>query len=486
MADTLYIWNYSQWAKTLRSVVTTDINDLRETIIKTNLKYNQIENKLKNSGYTNSFKQEVLDQKVYFKIEKYDYNSLVSKLFYYRVAKINFWAYSKRVFNDTSNYAINPDSRIKQFYEMTGLYTKADSLLSDFSNSIKETAYRKHKEFFDVNYKGLNGLHDFVNSEKIAMKKIMQNSVKNLFYITYRDVLHLTTKFSPIVYKKSKIYQKVTNTSINEAQSGQFYTKAVSSNKTGDKYLTGFYKVKNFSTGFIAKVFDNQIVWLKTLPYAAGATQSGVLVKALQDGCIVVFHSINNGKHYNHLVRFDSKGKQLSSSMIQIPLMPRLMEFDDINARLTLAFHGTKSDYFTEKSDSLVVAQFDFSSKKLLWKENFKLNGTVIGLVKTDSIYNLYANYSRFTKGQTNLLNDKTNILHLKIGNSGQFEGVSDLLPDYFNFGVYTFKVNAETMAIIGFNKKLNIYKVNYSELPPPYLIIFDKNDKIIFDSLKK
>ncbi len=486
LADTLYVWDYSAWAKNVRSVVAAEITDLRETIIKTNLRYNQIESQLKNSGYTNSFNREVLDQKVYFKIEKYDYNSLVSRLFYYRVAKINYWAYSKRIFNDTSNYSISPDSRIKQFYEMTGLYDYADSLLSDFNTSINEESYKKHKEFFDVNYKGLNGLHDYVKEENMAMKKIMQTSVRNLFYITYRDVLHLQSKFPAVDYKNGKISQKVSDISTNDALPGQYYTKAISTNKTGDKYITGFYKVKNSSAGFIAKIYNNQIVWIKILSLSPGSMQSGVLVKALQDGCIVVFHSLNNGKHYNHLVRFNADGKQLTSGMIQIPLMPRLMDFDDINARLTLAFHGTKPNYYGEKSDSLVIAQFDFATKKLLWKENFKLNGTVIGLVKTDSIYNIYANYSRFSKGQTNLLNDKTNILHLKVGKSGQFQGVSDLLPEYFNFGVYTFKINAETMAIIGFNNKLDIYKKKYTQLPQPYLIIFDKNDKIIFDSFKK
>lgn len=485
LADTIYIWDYKSWSKSVQQYLTKQVTDFRNTIIKTNKEFNQQEYDLKNfKGFKHTFKPLVLQQNIYFKIEKFDYNSVISRLLYYRVAKINLLQYNIRIFNDTSNVEISQLNRFIEFYKLYGLYKLADSLIDDLKLNINDENYKKHKDFLDFNYKNKDGFFQYITNEKVENKTIINKSIQNLLYFTYKSQNFISFSNKPLKNLNKNISNRISRYSVFDAPPNNYYTLNVAEAKAGERYFTGFYKSTAGSVGFVGKIENGEIAWLKNSSSAFKSNESGILISATDFGCVVILHSYMNGKHYNNLVKFSKDGKQISIAKIPSILMPRSLYYDEINDKATIVFHGQKYDYQQNKNDSLSVIQFSFSKNKLVWKKNMALKGNVINIIQIDSTYHLYANYSSFNCDSVSYINSKSSILNIVLTSTGELKNVDEILPKYANYGVDIFKINSETIALLGFNKKVDFRKTNYKDLPTPYLLIFDKKNKIIFDSL--
>lgn len=485
-ADTIYVWDYKTWANDVQNYLSNQITDFRETIIASNKKYNQLEYDLKNySGFKHTFEPLVLEQNVYFKIEKFDFNSIISRLFSYRVAKINLLQYNLRIFNDTSNTSILPQSRYIEFYKLSIYYHTADSLLKDIESNNTEKNYKKHQDFIDFNYKGKEGLSQYIIEEKKYNKELIKKSIQNLLYTTYKDKMFVSLANHNLQYKNKTINNKISNKTVYNAPVGNYYTLAVSQAKSGERYFTGFYKSSAGSVSFIGKIVNGQIEWLKPSSSSFKSNESGVLIQAIDDGCVVVLHSYMNGKHYNNVVKMNSAGKQVATSEIKLPLMPRILNYDEINNTATIAMHGFCYNYQQNTSDSLTVVQLNMSTKTLDWQKEMKLNGKIISLIKFENKYSLIANFGNLNIDGKNYTNKKSNILNIIFSNKGEFLQANEIEAKLPNYGFDLFKINSQTISMIGFRKNVDIKNIKYNLLPEPYLIIFDKKNKIIFDSSK-
>ncbi len=485
--DTIKIWDFKKWAKNIQNKMYNDISHLRQTIIETNKTLNDKLKKLKqDTTFSNSYKKFNINQKVFFEIEKYDYNSLISAFFRYQKAKINFLIQAKRSFNDTSNYSITSKNKANGYFKLTKSKNLVDSLLLKFNNKITKKNYFKHKKFIDFNFKNFDGLKNFVSCEKIDNYNIYFNSLNKFKYATYRDIFNLTSKPLTTSYKENKINLFVNTIHPDSAKINQYITTDIAK-YAQKKYITGYYKTQNNSKAFVAKVINGNIEWLINTKTGYYNLEFGVKIKAFNKGCFVMIHSQQNHKHYNTLIQLNEKGHKLFSKKIKNPQYPRILDFDDINNNILIAFQGNNLNYYYDDSDNLMLQKINLNSKKTQWKKNIKLVGKLINVIKIDTSYHIYANYKLISYEGMNYFNKKGTIINLKINSeSGNLADCNEILTDFFIWGLYAYKIDNKSISVLGLTKKTNHYKLKYKDLPPTYYVIFNPEGKIIFQNFKK
>jgi hypothetical protein len=487
LADTIFIWNYKKWAENLRNKLNTDISHFRQTISKTNKELaNKERDLIKLTEFSNSYTGYYLDQKVIFEIEKFDYNSLITPLFLFRNEKINLIVKNKRIFNDTSTVFPLPQTRSKELFDLINIMTSADSLLKLTKSKATEDNYLKHKDFIDFNYKGLSGLQNYLATQKNNIYDIINNAITNNLYFTYRDIYGLDAKIKTIEYKNKIIKSYVEKIEPQNATTNEYYTLSAALTKDGSKYITGYYKTNIGTTGFVAKITNNQIEWFKNTSNTPRVTEFGAIISATTNGCYVIIHTIINDKHINTLLQFDAQGKQISNIKLQNQNIPRQLNIDEINQTAIITFQGKKVNIFEEKEKQTTIEKINIENKKSIWKQKITLEGNIINIVKFDTTYHIFANYKNATINETNFLNKGFNILHIEINEDGKILSTNEIKSDFFYFGIYVYKINSNVIELIGLSKFSDFNKSKFSELPKPYIIFLTKDNKTIYQNFSK
>ncbi len=483
LIDSILIWDYKSWAVDIQENLTGEITHFRETIIKTNKELTDKENELNSKkSHSNSYKTYIIDQKVINEIEKYDYNSMITVLFLFKKAKIDFLVQYKKTYNDTSNKTNNIESKAIEYYILTVKKQKADSLLTELKLKITEDNYLKYKSFIDFNYQGFNGLEKYYETQKKELNDLYTESLKNLKYFTATEIFYVHSNPMYVDFKNSKIHLFVETTEPENAEENKYYTTDISDCKNGDKYITGYFKQKNSSCAFIAKMSDNKILWLNSNTQGSDIFEYGTKIITGEKNIFLITHTKTNKKNTNYFIKYDLDGKQLQKKQLKNTKLARKILYDEINNNVLITYHGSLLDYFTDKKDTVSIEKINLNDFNTEWKNNFYFDADIINILKMDTSYVLLANYRRITINENNFLNTKSNIISIKISIDGKNLIINELMPNYYLWGIYAYKINSKTINIIGFNTKIdskNSFKLSNILY---YLIIDDKN-KIIFQT---
>ncbi len=483
--DSIQIWDFKSWAKQIQTKLNTDISHFRETISKTNKELVDKDTKLSRAtNFSNSFQKYILDQKAIFEIEKYDYNSIITSLFQYRKAKIDFLVQLRRFYNDTSNYSIKPSARAIEYYHLTQNKIIIDSLLIQLKTKINQENYLKHKDFFDYNYQGFTGLRSFVSKQELDNETRYKNAIENFKYFTYRDIFMQISKPSFADYKNSKVplFAKLENPLT--ATVDYYHTLDVA-NYNNSKYITGYYKTSYGTTPYIAKITNGQIEWFKSTSSGPRMIEYGYKIQASKEGCFVIIHSTHNNISKNILIQLSPEGRQISKKMLDNKNLPRYLNYDDINSEILVAFNGSKFNYFTETSDTLVIEKISTIDNSIIFTKTLTFQGQIINILKINSTYHLIANYGKFANGSDNYINPKGNIIHISFNETGEITHIKELMSAHYLYGNYAYKINNETINIVGIISKANIKTISFNNLPSISYLIIKPNDKIIFQNFE-
>ena len=486
LQDSILIWDYKSWAEDVQNNLSSDISHFRQTIIQTNKELTEIENLLINTNkYSNSYKTYEIDQKVLFETEKFDYNSLISFLFIYRKAKIDFLVQQKRVYNDAANYTVSPNNRAIEYYSLTEKKLIADSLLNELKTKLSKENYLKHKDFFDFNYKSYNGMASYIKNEQVDLNNRYSESLKKFQYFTYRDVFQLESKPAITLYNENEINLFVNLTEPKTAEEDKYYTLSVDENKNGDKYIAGYFKTSLGAAAFIAKFSNNEIEWLKNTGVRASAFEYGTTIKATPEGCVAIIHTEYQDEHQNSVIRMTSQGEQVYKKGLTNKNLPRFIDYDEINEELLLAYQGTKlNDYYKKDNDTLYIEKIDIETNSTLWKRQIYIEGQLINIIKMNTTYFVIANYQKANVSNQNYVNSKNNLLIINFSTNGKYLSTTELKLNSFFYGVYAYKINSKTINILGYNEKINNKITKYKDLHIPYYVIINNTNKIIFQNL--
>ncbi|MEA3451282.1 MAG: hypothetical protein U9Q83_05200, partial [Bacteroidota bacterium] len=378
--------------------------------------------------------------------------------------------------------------RQKELYNLVKYTRKTDSLLNNLETNINIKDYLKHKDFFDHNYKGFDGISNFVKTQKLSNNKILDNSINNALFFTFRDIYNVLPKNRTIKYNDAIININISLKDPKYSPEKSYITTSVSINKKGDKYITGYYKTASGSSAFIAKISNGNIEWLKPSPSGINVLEYGTKIHATYDGCFVIIHSINNSKHYNTIVKLNTSGKQIFNYKLSNQAIARKFIFDEINNNAIIAFHGQKLDYFKDKSDELHIEKLNLRKNAVTsWKKTIILDGNIINIIKIDTNYHIFANYNLLKINNKSIINNENKILHLKTDLRANYIDANNINSNSFIFGYYAFKINSNTISIVGTAEETDIYNLqDKTNIPQCNYLIIDKNNKTILNKQLK
>ncbi len=483
LADTIYIWNYKKWAQSIQENLNSSIDHFRKTIKKTNkLIVDKDKELTKLTKPSSAYDEFHIDQIVGFEVEKYDYNSIISSLFKYRVKKVNYLIKSREFFNSREDTSYTPRARAVEYYNLGLDKDKVDSLLVLLDAKIGDETYMKHKYFFDENYGGLRGLKTFVTEQTNNNKQIYKDALSNFNYFIYRDVYMQSSDTVAVKYRTSDINLNVTLTKIKKAEKLKYYTLARAS-FNNINYVTGYYKSKIKVVPFIAKVANGKVEWLKLLKIPKSTTSFGVKISAQETSCALIVHSVNKSEHSNTFFQYGIDGKELMKKPMNSKKMPRFIHFDDINSNAIITFQGEELDYFAEKSDSLLdLTKFNTTSGDIEIDKTYILDGKMTNILKINAEYYLFANYKRLGFDKSILTEDTEKVGFMKLSETGDVEDLVKINTKKPVWAFYALKVNDKTISLATYKKKVNIYKTKFESLPEMYNVIISPKGKVIYE----
>lgn len=483
----ILIWDYKTWAEELNNQLNNDIKELRKEIENTNSELSKFETSLnENLLFSDDLTPYNLEDKIIFKIEKYDYKSLISSLFLYRNSKIDYIIHSKKTLNnsnDTANYTSELKSKYYYNNILKNIYT--DSLLTVLENRITENNIKKYKDFFENNYSGSNNIKNYCNNEKLDLKMIQNSNLKNFKISLFKETLENIAYKKQLVYQNSKIPLYIHTPKFAEDTVKQYYTLNVTKDEKHNLYISGYYKTGNSTQAFLAKSEDETTIsWIRTSSLLSDNYDFISCNQPFESGTFCILHSRNKNQEKNSLLEFNEAGIQIQKFDLSEKTIPRILKYDDINEKILIAYDGINYNYSAENSDTITVEKIDIAEQISEWKTKIPINGEVFQIQKIDTTYYLFCNYNKYNdiNGNVILSNNKKNIVTIKIAENGT---ILEFIPLEFNeeiIGFDTYKISSNIFNIVALDKnaseiqnQMELYNSDF------YFIIIDKEGKLIF-----
>jgi len=496
LEPTILIWDYKTWAQNLKDVLDKNIDNLRKEISTTNTELSSKETSLNIAkGYSDDYLGYELDEKLLFKIEKFDYQSIITSLFNYRDSKIDLILQNKKLFNnylDTVNN-ININTKAKNYVQTLNLYEKSDSLLTILENRVIDKNIKKYDNFITTNYISNSGIKKYPSDEKKIVKTLFTNSLDNFKKSIILDKKIFIKDSVILKYNDIELNTKIKTPNFKTDIAKKYYTTNIIKNDAGEYYFTGYLQQSTGSQTFIAKADKNKnITLLKTTPLTNNNYESGKLINAIENGFLVVTHSQNGIINKNTIYKYDLTGNQTLKLDLAQTKMPQYVKFDDINDNLIITYKGNEYNKFSSKSDTLIIEKINTLTKLLEWKKEINIIGNIFDIVKVDTIYNIFCNFTSYkdvdglikTSKSSNKI-DASNILIIQITESGNILKMFPIFSTNQFFGISALKIDSETINIVGLKtSEKNILNIKIENTDEIYYQIINTKLETIYTNL--
>jgi hypothetical protein len=494
--DEIPIWNYGVWVKNIKQVLNTEIADMRNQINIADQKLNENISMLTEAReYKPDFTRLKVDEKLKYKIGKYDYQSILLKLFNFKESKINFIA-------DLRNPVNNPKDTLTKFslLEKARFYEsvlnskkKCDSLNKDISSSLNVYEINKYNDFVNSKYGGDAGLKNYLKNELSFLSSQLKNSHNHFKEYLIHSFATKRSLFDSIRYKNMPFTFVGNVANFANASPNVCNVTNYMSNSNGEVYLTGFLKEGNNPFHlFLAKINSKaEIIWLKVVP--SGANNScGLFVEAKDDGCDVLLISSNDAAIQNLILTFDPDGKQKERFDLGINAIPRYFKYDEINQKYLVLFKGIKADQIECLDDELLVLQFDPILKKEIWKQSLKVKGVfndVLTMNQNIFIVNSFTEYQSdlgYTSSGAGKSTKSTNAIIFVVDQNGNLSKEIPILDDKPFFITNVVKINSNTLNLLGFKSEFSETKnASIGDLGELVYLLLDANGNVFYENIK-
>lgn len=495
LQDDITLWNYSGWLDSTYQVINQDVKTLRNAIEKTSAQMERHINYLRRNQAPDSLLQYSLPRKLAFKIEKYDYQSLMLDYLKYRAAKLRYRAWLAQPQNERGFYEIDDEYSQYADYFMKAVERKqgADSLLGDFYRDINEKDIYKYRDFFHEKHGKADGLNQFAKNEHNNNKDVLKESLSNLRSAMTGYVLKFPDDTTTITYKEKNLRLRLARPAL--ADSGDHAFQPVDLKKhNGFFYFTGYYGEGNATQAYVAAVDkDRKLRWLKILPRKK-KHQVGLQIDAGANNVFVMAGQFDAlGKiQQSHLYKFNKEGKLLSGNALAKKRTPRYLIYDDINQTLLMAFKDTTLQQNGSAMDTLSITMQGASLDTLHWVRDFQLQGNLVDVLRMDTTYHVICNYAAYKVGagtevRGNFGSDIAAALSAKISSNGNMLGVKDYRIDPPFFLVKAVKINSDRINLQGV--QTFFYPVKGSEpagFHPIFYALINKEGKVLFNNLQQ
>jgi len=441
------LWNYKKWVEDVKKTKNERIKNNRNDIVSIETEMKNIIQQLSKDEYTDNYKPYKLNDKFIYKIEKYDNNSLLIKLFNLNEAKINYLTFFRKTINKpkiSNKYSLlNKASYYYNLYEKRLLF---DSLNTEFLANIKAPKIKKYKNFYLSYYNGLQGMKDYSLRQEIFITAKQKEANENLKQKLLSSFYGSSSNF--LTYKDQKLIIKKVYPDLKNQTKDKYYTYDLKTQGENNIWLSGSYKTKdNKIQGFAAFSEDKKTIkFIKKSQKSDTSEIITMLTDAFSDGSFFLETSIGN-KIKNTLIKYSNKGVLLSKTEIPFSKIPRYMKYDEINNSIFIVLNGNKIDITNSEKEQIIYhINFDDESKTYTIKYNAK--AYPFDMIKINNKFLLLSNFVEYI--------DTDN------------KKVMSLYKNSF-FGIKAVKINSNLINILGF--KTNFINKNFNALKTEQLL---------------
>jgi hypothetical protein len=496
LKDEIPIWNYGLWVKNVRHIIENEIDDIRQSISKTDQELNEnIAFLSETRDYRVDFQKQKVDDRLKFKIGKFDHQSILLELFALKEKKIDFFATLKDpVINpkDTGEYSILLKAR--HLDNIIQKKEECDSMNTQLLNHISTYEINKYSDYFSKNYGGEQGFRNYLKNETSLYHSKLNTAFNNMKEYLAKNLGSEHGKKDSVLYKQSAIYLKRNPVDFKNLSANVYYTTDFAVNQSGDYFITGYMQEgTNPAYPFVAmtnKIKD--IKWLKTIPSTQPINSTGVRLLIKEDGCDVLVHTPLDSEGLNQIYVFDMEGKQKDKFDIGIAAFPRYFFLDEINQMYTLVFKGYKQNQFECLGDDLILSRFDALLKKEIWKLVLPVKGNFVDLLTMNQNHFIITNFNAFVSDSLSLVSSagraphKTNSLVFIINENGKLVNHIPVLKTNPFYITNTLKLNSNTLCLMGFTGELqNVENIGVREPGELVYLLLDPEGKVSYDNHK-
>jgi len=467
--NNFFLWDYKTWVNEVKKTKAERIKSNRldivslETLMKNKMKI------LEKDVFSDSYKPYKLDEKFVYKIEKYDNNSLLVKLFKLNEAKINYLSYFRKRINNPKtfkDFSLNKSS--EYCYNLFNKKMYSDSINKEFKESIQANEILKYKKFYMASYNGVQGLKDYSLRQDIFFKARQKDTEELL-----KDRLYYSSFIVPkdsLAYKTKTVIAKKTFPNFTYSENDTYNICDCKTKGVNKVCISGFYKTKSGKIQGFTGISDeeNNIVKLNKSQISDTSKIVNILIDEFSEGFFSIETSIGQGIK-NTLIKYNNVGKKVSKKVLPFSKIPRYLKYDDINNSILIAFYGTKLDATSDADNEQIIYNFNFDDEAKNYVVKFNAKAYIFDIMKLNNKLLVFSNFVSYTDIDRNVTNSKagglskeTNLLITVVTN-----GVVEKHEPFFNkkpfFGIKAIKINSNLINVLGFKSTFENKK--YSNL---------------------
>ncbi len=481
-----YLWNYKKWVHEVLQTKETFIKNNHQEISRFDTFIKDKIKTVETGAYSDNFKPYKTDKKLIYKIEKFDNNSLLTKLFKLNEAKLNLLTFFKRDINNPLSLTKYPILKHAEYCnEFIEKKQESDSINKFFVNAIKPTDIKKYNNFYMSKYGGIDGLKKYSLRQELLFaskqKEALQNLKNHLYYTAYE------IKTDTLRYEEKLISNKIVPLKEHDLASENYYITDFTYSKEKHLWITGYYiSEDNTRKGFTAYSKDG-----KNIDFVDTAKENDTynfINTSFGGGCWAIQTTINESIK-NILIKYNLKGEKVFSKELEYKKIPRLLKYDDINNNLIIVFNGTKPTRIPDDTEQIIY-HYNPDDQLQTYEIKTEAKAMVFDLVKVNNKLLLFSNFVHYKdlNGKTvysEAGNANTNILVSIIS-----KGIVKKHIPYFNkqvfFGVKSLKINDNTIDILGYKNETVTEDFERLKQKDFYFQVIDSDAKILHSAWNK
>jgi len=460
LSNQFTLWNYTDWTTRFREVYQTDIEPLRDEIVALHRMFDANRRQIApRDTIDESTRLSRADDLFFFRLGKYDQNSLVRELFRYENALQELLLLAKSPLNQITDSTLAVYNRKMRYTYRLAMQTgKTQQRLNDLQQNITPERIRRFNDFFNSELNGEAGVKQYCSEQTAQLSQTFDQALLQLNrYLLSEET---TRSLTPATGSKAGTLA-MTIGGTNKAGSHETSQAAIHQGQV--RYLSGQSNGGGKRTAFVARVgITGKVEWLKEYEMKNVADNRCPALTAFDEGCMALVTGSNGPQQTNQLVRLSNAGKEIYRQNLPVTATPEFITYDDINKLSLMAFN--------DATETITLCQAD-SMGNTLWQTPLPVTGKVVNVIKPDSMYVAFINFSK--QQLTTATSTSSGLLAVTIDPSGKVIKATPLTSSSPLVFERVFPISGSEISLLG-------YRGTPSQRTPAYLVM-KPNGEVVF-----
>ncbi|GIV38435.1 MAG: hypothetical protein KatS3mg033_0235 [Thermonema sp.] len=382
----IQLWNYAQWARQTVENIQKEIKPLKQSLAAA------FKEAIQAADNKQSYE---IDRPLLLKLNRYDYNSLISNLIEYYAHK-SAYAQAEQIAKLETN--LDAREEAQRFSELLFYGGKAKEALSASLAAANEKNFKKYETILNSRYTSLNTLRQALSQEDAWINQEVRRLETEV-----KDQINRLLESMPVTsYENVPLPTTPNWRPLDEVKEGEWVVAESVKDGAGNYYLCGFRRAANDQlTGFVVKISEGKVVWMHQEKESEAQTSTAYTSLTLtEDGCLVTAVACATGPYSIQkaaIERFSNAGKRIEKVPLPFTDCPRFIRYNDVFGYWTLLAKGQALFDPATANEKVLLIEAKASNGQLNWQQEFRLLGNVVNLVPVERGYVVIGNFSEIS-----------------------------------------------------------------------------------------